>query len=137
MNMDQTQTQEDLKQPGGFQQEATEALHRADMYVRENPVPTVLGALALGFVIGILVRPSEPTPRSRWNDAKDYAGDVEDQLRSLLNSIAKKSKKAYKKSSSAVRDAVEDAADAARDIDLDDYTDPVQSWFRKLWKKAR
>src|SRR3954470_19434450 len=115
MDIDQPQQDNLRNRVSDLQDEATEALHRADMYVRENPVPTVLGALALGFVIGILVRPSEPTPRSRWNDAKDYAGDVEDQLRSLLNSIAKKSKKAYKKSSSAVRDAVEDAADAARD----------------------
>lgn len=136
MNMDQTQ--EDLKQrAGGLQEEASQAFTRADAYVRENPVPTILGALALGFLIGILVRPSEPTPRSRWNDAREYAGDAEDQLRSLLNAIAKKSKKAYKKSSSAVRDAVQDAADAARDIDVEDYTDPVTSWFRKIWKKAQ
>jgi ElaB/YqjD/DUF883 family membrane-anchored ribosome-binding protein len=117
----------------GMQEGATEALHRADVYVRENPVPTILGALAVGFLIGVLVRSSEPTPRSRWNDARE---DAEDQLRSLLSSLAKKGKKAYKKSSSAVRDSLSDAADAARNLDMDDYTDPVTSWFSKLWKKV-
>src|SRR4051812_25295177 len=125
---------DDLKgRAAGMQQGANEALHRADVYVRENPVPTILGALALGFLIGVLVRSSEPTPRSRWNDARE---DAEDQLRSLLSSLAKKGKKAYKKSSSAVRDSISDAADAARKIDMDDYTDPVASWFSKLWKKV-
>jgi ElaB/YqjD/DUF883 family membrane-anchored ribosome-binding protein len=125
---------DDLKgRAAGMQQGANEALHRADVYVRENPVPTILGALAIGFLIGVLVRSSEPTPRSRWNDARD---DAEDHLRSLLSSIAKKGKKAYKKSASAVRDGISDATDAARNIDLDDYTDPVTSWLGKLWKKV-
>jgi ElaB/YqjD/DUF883 family membrane-anchored ribosome-binding protein len=124
---------EDLKsRAAGMQEGATEALHRADMYVRQNPVPTVLGALALGFLIGVLVRSSEPTPRSRWNAARE---DAEDQLRDLLSSLAKKGKKAYMKSASAVREGISDAADAARNIDMDDYTDPVTSWFGKLWKK--
>lgn len=119
----------DLKgRAAGMQDGATEALHRADVYVRENPVPTILGALALGFLIGVLVRSSEPTPRSRWNDARE---DVEDQLHSLLSSLSKKGKKAYKRSASALSDA----ADSARGIDLEDYTDPVTSWLGKLWKK--
>jgi len=118
----------------GMQEGATQALHRADLYVRENPVPTVLGALAIGFLIGVLVRSSEPTPRSRWNAARE---DAEDQLRDLLSSLAKKGRKAYKKSAGAVRDSISDAADAARSIDIDDYTDPVTSWFSKLWKKVR
>jgi hypothetical protein len=139
--MDTQQSQDNLQQnrtssfaddlrdrAAGVQEGATEALHRADVYVRENPVPTILGALAIGFLIGVLVRSSEPTPRSRWNDARE---DAEDQLRSLLSSLAKKGKKAYKKSASALSDAT----DAARSIDLDDYTDPVTSWLGKLWKK--
>jgi ElaB/YqjD/DUF883 family membrane-anchored ribosome-binding protein len=117
----------------GMQEGATEALHRADVYVRQNPVPTILGALAVGFLIGVLVRSSEPTPRSRWNSARE---DAEDQLRDLLSSLGKKGKKAYKKSASAVRDGISDATDAVRSIDLDDYTDPVTSWLGKLWKKV-
>jgi len=143
--MDSNQTQENLQnratsfaddlkgRAAGMQEGASEALHRADVYVRENPVPTILGALALGFLIGVLVRSSEPTPRSRWNDARD---DAQDHLRDLLSSIAKKGRKAYKKSASAVRDGLSDATDAARNIDLDDYTDPVTSWLGKLWKKV-
>jgi ElaB/YqjD/DUF883 family membrane-anchored ribosome-binding protein len=111
-------------------------LHRADTYVRENPVPTIVGALAVGFLIGLLVHSPEPTPRSRWNGFRDKADDTQEDLKHLLEAIAKKSKKAYKKSSHSVRETLEDAAKAAHDIDLDDYTDPVTHWFRKLWKKV-
>src|SRR5947209_3452730 len=123
--MDLNQTQENLQnsattfaddlkgRAAGLQEGASDALHRADVYVRENPVPTILGALALGFLIGVLVRSSEPTPRSRWNDARESA---EDHLRDLLSSISKKGKKAYKKSASAVLDGLSDAKDAARNI---------------------
>src|SRR3954462_11338453 len=142
--MDLDQTQDNLQnrsttfanglkgRAAGLQEGASDALHRADVYVRQNPVPTILGALALGFFIGVLVRSSEPTPRSRWNAARD---DAEDQLRDLLSSLAKKGKKAYKKSASAVRDSINDATDAARNVDMDDFTDPVTNWFGKLWKK--
>jgi len=131
-NRTSTFTDELKGRAADMQQGATEALHRADVYVRQNPVPTVLGALAIGFLIGVLVRSSEPTPRSRWNAARE---DAEDQLRDLLSSLAKKGRKAYKKSASAVRDSISDVTDAARSIDMDDYTDPVTSWFGKLWKK--
>ena len=114
--------------------QAKEALHTADEYVRENPIPTILGALAIGFALGILVRGSEPTPRSKWEDLRSRVEDSEDNLRSLLGALAKKSRKAYKKGSSAVRDAVDEAADAARHIDVEDLADPVTSWFRRLWK---
>ncbi len=116
--------------------QAKEALHRADEYVRENPVPMILGALAIGFALGLLVHHSEPTPRSRWDDVRDCVGDSEESLKDLLKAVAKQSRKAYKKGSGAVRGVVDDAKSKAHDIDLDDYTDPVTDWFRKLWKRA-
>lgn len=64
--------------------QAKEALHRADEYVRENPVPMILGALAIGFALGLLVHHSEPTPRSRWDDVRDCVGDSEESLKDLL-----------------------------------------------------
>lgn len=128
--MEIPQTQEDLRN------EATQVYQRADAYVRENPIPTIVGALAVGFLIGLLVHAPEPTPKSRWNDLLDKADDSKEDLKSLLEAIAKKSKKAYKKSSGSVSDAIKHAADAAGDIDIDDYTDPVAGWFRKLWKKV-
>src|SRR6267143_2430864 len=42
------------------------ARQRTEFFLRENPVPTVLGALALGLAIGLAIRyssrPEEPTP---------------------------------------------------------------------------
>ncbi len=113
--------------PGGL-------LHEADVYLRENPVPVVLGAVALGFALGLLVRALETEPREeRWKDRVD---DTEEYLRSILKPLAKKSKKAYRKSSKAVRGAVDETIDRARDIDVEDYTDPLAKWFRGWWRKC-
>ncbi len=47
-------------------QRAVVVRERTEFFLRENPVPTVLGALALGLAIGLAIRyssrPEEPTP---------------------------------------------------------------------------
>jgi len=114
--------------------EAGRTLRQAGSYVRENPVPTIIGAVALGFAIGLIVRSIESEKRS--DQLRDTLEDAEDYLRSVLVPLVKKSKRTYAKSAEAVRDAVADAVDRARDIDVDDYTDPVANWWGRLWKKC-
>jgi hypothetical protein len=109
-------------------------LREADVYVRENPIPVVLGALAVGFAIGLLVRVLERERREPG--LRDHLEDAEEYLGALFSPAAKKAKRAYRKSSAVVRDAVEEAVDAVRDIDVEDYTDPVAKWFRRWWKKC-
>ena len=107
-----------------------DALHKADSYVRENPVPAVLCALGIGFAIGLLVRVLENHEKKSFFD--DPVHETEDYLSSIFQPVAKKTRKAYYRSADAVRDAV----DSARDVDVEDYTDPVVSWFRSLWKRC-
>ena len=114
--------------------EAGRTLRQAGSYVRENPVPTIIGAVAFGFAIGLIVRSIESEKRS--DHLRDTLEDAEDYLRSVLVPLVKKSKRTYSKSAEAVRDAVADAVDRARDIDVDDYTDPVANWWGRLWKKC-
>lgn len=107
-----------------------EALHNADAYVRENPVPALLCALGVGFALGLLVRALDrPKPsdvfQSKLHDAGGYLG-------ALLAPVAYQGRRAYHKSADAVRDAVE----SAKDIDVEDYTDPVVSWFNRMWRKC-
>jgi hypothetical protein len=109
---------------------AQDALRKADTYVRENPVPAVLWALGIGFAIGLLVRVLEHTEKKSFFD--DPIHETEDYLGSVFHPLAKKTRKAYYRSADAVRDAV----DSARDIDVDDYTDPVVSWVRRMWKRC-
>ena len=107
----------------------------ADRVWRANPIPVVLGALATGLLIGVLVRSLEE-PKSRTEELKDRFSDGEDYLRELLASVSKSGKKGYKKSAAALKEQLEKAVDAAHDVDVDDYVDPVASWFKKFWKKC-
>ena len=102
---------------------AQDLLRETDNRIRANPVPAVLTALGIGFVIGLLTRYVEPTPkREPWQEALD-------DIRNALASGAKRGKKVYANSADAVRDAVEQAVDKAREIDVD----PVAKWWKKLW----
>ncbi len=107
-----------------------DVIHRADAYVRENPVPAVLWALGIGFAIGLLVRVLEREEKKSFFD--DPVHGTQDYLGSIFHPLAKQTGKAYHRSAEAMREAVENA----RDIDVDDYTDPVVSWFHRMWKRC-
>jgi ElaB/YqjD/DUF883 family membrane-anchored ribosome-binding protein len=105
------------------------ALRQAGDYVQNNPAPAIFGALVVGIAIGLLARALEKEDRPRLQDRLE---DTEEYLRSVLKPLAKRSKSAYAKSADAVRDAVE----RARDLEVDDYTAPVVSWWQRFWKKC-
>ncbi len=46
-------------------EKASVALERTEDFVRENPVPTILGALGLGIAIGLAIRYAAPGERKR------------------------------------------------------------------------
>src|SRR5215217_8255638 len=93
----------------------------ADRIWRQNPVPVVIGALATGLLIGLLLRSAE---RDRAEELKDRLSETEGFLHDLITGLTKATKKGYRKSAEAVKDTVEKAVDAARDIDVEDYVDP-------------
>jgi hypothetical protein len=118
----------------GPEQRGRQPLQDADAYLRSNPLPAVLGALAVGFAIGLLARLLEPQPRKAR--LRDHLEDAEDYLHSVWTPFAKKTSRAYHKSAKVVRGAVEDTVDRVRDVDVEDYTDPVVKWFRRFWKSC-
>ncbi len=69
---------------------ADEAVTTSKSYVRENPVPAVLGMLAIGFVAGfIMARKEEPlTFRDRF--MKDPTHTAKDTLYAMLAPIAER-----------------------------------------------
>ena len=109
----------------------TSLSERADTYVRANPVPAILTAVAIGFGLGLMARLLEPDRRRE--PIRDCLDESSDWLGSLFNPVAKKTRRAYTTSSKAVRGVVEDAGDRIRDIDADDYIDPVVKWWKRLW----
>ena len=106
---------------------AGEILRDTDHYVRENPVPVILGAVAVGFIVGLAVRSLEHERKAA------PIQDALDDLRTLLLPIAKRGRKAYAHATDAMRDAAEQAAGRVRDIDLDDYAEPMAGWWRRIW----
>lgn len=111
---------QDLKDRG------QDIVRETENYVRGNPLPTILGALAVGFVIGVAIRSIE---RER---EPEPLRDALNEIRGMLKPIGKKTRDTYAQSSDAVLHAVESAVDKARDLEHQ-YGDPVAKWWRKLW----
>lgn len=112
---------QDLKEQG------QDLVRQTENYVRANPIPALLGAVAFGFVLGLASRTLEPDPQS------EPLRDALDEIRAALKPLAKKTRKAYAESSDAVREAVEEAVERAKDIHVDRYVDPVAGWWKRLW----
>ncbi len=110
-------TTENLKAQG------QDLVRQTENYVRGNPLPALVGAVAVGFALGLIARSLE-TRRE-----PEPIHDALNELRSMLSPFAKKTRKGFADSSEAVREAVEQAVERAREIDLD----PVAGWWKRLW----
>lgn len=103
------------------------ARERTEFYVRENPVPTVIGALVLGLAIGLAIRYASESEEKEV-EVKSPLGNVDLSVLTLpfLWPFFK-----------SVRRRAEEAADYAKDgvgrlkkVDVDEYVKPL----RKKWK---
>lgn len=98
------------------------AVGRTELFLRENPVPLVIGALAAGVAIGLALRYAS---RSEEKEIKTPIGRINLSALSLpfLWPLFR-----------SVKDKIEDSTDAVSEgvkgIDFERYTKP----FRKRWK---
>ncbi len=105
---------------------ASTARERTEFFLRENPVPTVLGALVVGLAIGLAIRyasssrEKEIVVKSPWGDANLGA----------LWPFVKNVRRKYEDSAEAVKEGVKEGVERLRDIDVDRYVKPL----RKRWK---
>ena len=109
-------------------QKAVVARERTEFFLRENPVPTVLGALALGLAIGLAIRYSsrreEPSASlKRALRELDWSSISPAFMPALMRSM----RRGYEGSAEAVKGGIE----RVRDVDVDDYVKPL----RKRWKQ--
>jgi ElaB/YqjD/DUF883 family membrane-anchored ribosome-binding protein len=103
------------------------ACQRTEFFLRENPVPTILGALAIGLAIGLAIRYAS-SAEEKEIESRPSLGNVHWGFLSLpfLWPFLKSLKEKYRDSAEAVKEGV----DRARNIDIHHYTKPV----RKRWK---
>ncbi|MEP6955581.1 MAG: hypothetical protein ABI883_02055 [Chthoniobacterales bacterium] len=112
---------------------ATVAGQRTQFYLRENPVPTVIGALAVGLAIGLAIRySSERSERAREVEAKTPFGDINLGVLSLpfLWPFFKSIRRQYENSAEVVKDGVREGVDRLKGVDVDQYVKPL----RKKWR---
>jgi ElaB/YqjD/DUF883 family membrane-anchored ribosome-binding protein len=105
---------------------AGSARERTEFFLRENPIPTILGALAVGLAIGLAIRYSserEPEP-----EVKSPLGNINVGMLSLpfLWRFFKSVRGKYEDSAEVVKDQV----DKLKEIDVDRYVKPL----RKKWR---
>ncbi len=95
---------------------------RAELFLRENPVPLVIGALAAGVAVGLAIRYAS---RPEEKEIKTPVGRINWSVLSLpfLLPLLRSVKEKFEESAGAVSQGV-------KSVDLDHYTNPI----RKRWK---
>ena len=108
-------------------EKAGTARERTEFFLRENPVPTVIGALALGVAIGLAIRYSSSSAEKEV-EAKSPLANVDLSVLSLpfLWPFFKSMRRRYEDSAEAVKEGV----DRLKQVDVDSYVKPL----RKKWK---
>lgn len=99
---------------------------KQDAYLRENPIPAIIGAVAVGVAVGFLVALRE-TSRHR-EPVRGFFDDLAEGVRDRMKPLQQKARRAYANSSGRVTDAVHDAMDRARKLDVDPGV-----WWRRFW----
>ena len=108
-------------------EKAGTARERTEFFLRENPVPTVIGALALGVAIGLAIRYSSSSAEKEV-EAKSPLENVDLTVLTLpfLWPLFKKVRSQYEDSAEVVKGGV----DRLKKVDVDRYVKPL----RKKWK---
>src|SRR5437667_10233208 len=112
----------------GTKEKAGRARDRTEYFVRENPMPTILGALGLGIAIGLAIRFASTSERKAEIELKSPLGNFDWGILSLpfLWPLFKSAKEKYETSAEAAKDGVKQL----KKIDVDRYAKPI----RKRWK---
>ena len=71
------------------QAKAHDALELGKNYVRENPLPVILGAFVLGTILGIAVSQRESRPKETREKVRDLADDIVSQIADRLPDLKK------------------------------------------------
>jgi len=108
----------------------TQARERTQLFLRENPVPAILGALGLGVAIGWALRHAT-AGEDKEVEIKSPMGNINWSFMSLpfLWPFFRSVKDRYESSTETLKDG----ASRLKNIDISSYTKPI----RKRWKAWR
>jgi ElaB/YqjD/DUF883 family membrane-anchored ribosome-binding protein len=108
---------------GDTWEQAKMARERTEVFLRENPVPTILGALAIGLAIGLAIRYASSEEKE---EAKAPLGNLNWSFLTLpfLWPLFKVAREKFEDTSDAL------TGRSRSKIDIDRYTKPI----RKRWK---
>lgn len=114
----------------GWEEPPPSALARTETFVRQNPVPIIIGALVFGVVAGWALR--QTTREEKIVQTKTPLGDISWSFLSLpfLWPFFKSVREKAGESVEAISDSMRDGAKRLRKIDMDDYAKPL----RKRWR---
>jgi hypothetical protein len=106
---------------------ASAARQSTEYFLRENPIPTIIGALTIGLAIGWALRYATARDEKEV-EIRSPLGNVNWGFLSLpfLWPFFKSVKEKYEDSADVVKDSVE----RLKQVDVDRYTKPI----RKRWK---
>jgi hypothetical protein len=106
---------------------ASRAKERTEYFVRENPVPTILGALGLGIAIGLAIRFASSS-EDRVKPEPKSLSDLDWSVLSLpfLWPLFKSAREKYEKSADAMKDGMK----RLKKMDVERYAKPI----RKRWR---
>jgi len=112
------------------------ARERTEVFVRENPIPVLLGALGVGIAIGLAIRYAS-TSAERAEEAREEAREeTKEKLWSYLSLPFLwpmwKSLRARAEDSAEV---VKEGYDRVKNVDVSRYTKPMRKKMRKQWKR--
>jgi ElaB/YqjD/DUF883 family membrane-anchored ribosome-binding protein len=109
-------------------EKAGRARERTEYFVRENPVPAIIGALGIGIAIGLAIRYASPAERKAEIEVKSPLGNLNWSVLSLpfLWPLFKSAREKYERSAEAMRDGVK----RLKKVDMNRYAKPI----RKRWK---
>jgi ElaB/YqjD/DUF883 family membrane-anchored ribosome-binding protein len=116
----------------GTKEKAGRARERTEYFVRENPVPTILGALGLGIAIGLAIRFASASERKAKIEVKSPLEKLNWSVFSLpfLWPLFKSAREKYERSADAMTDAMKDGVKRLKKIDVNRYAKPI----RKRWR---
>jgi ElaB/YqjD/DUF883 family membrane-anchored ribosome-binding protein len=106
-------------------EKASRAFDRTEDFLRENPVPTILGALGLGIAIGLAIRYAAPIERKREIEVESPWGKFNWSILSLPF-LWPLFKSAREKSADVMKDGVK----RLKKMDVERYAKPI----RKRWR---
>lgn len=106
---------------------ASMARERTEIFVRDNPIPVLLGAFAMGVAIGFAIRYAS-TSADRVEEAQESIGDKAWGLLSLP--FLWPFLKTVKAKAEGSADTVREGFDRVKNVDVSRYTKPL----RKRWK---